>query len=363
MKEKKILVVDFNGTSPTYTHYFSSELAKRDGIEIKVLGYKNVNDLKIHSNLISYVGIDVKNKLLNYFLNWCYLIVIGKSFEVIHIQWLPFLKHSGIDLFFLKLLKKRNKNVFYTVHNFYPHNEVRENVINRYNKLYSILDNLVVHTDETRNKIVKLNPQKKIIRIFHGLFYSGFEKTEIKESNTMVMLGMISPYKGFEDAITIVKKIIDKGYNLKLHIEGAGSIEYIDSLRKMVKDFNIEDNVVIISGYIDVNRLIELYEGAFTALMPYKKIEQSGVVFTSFGLKTPVVAYNVGGLGDIIMDGANGKLVSPGDLNEFQKAIIWTYRNQKDLQSNLRNDNKTIDLWNETGDILIEKYFKISSTP
>ena len=355
-KKTKILIVDFNGTSPTYTHYFSIALKKK-AYEVSILGYKNTSDLEIHTEKLNYIGFRTKSKLINYFSNWIYLILKAKSYNIIHIQWLPFLKFSNIDLLGVSILKKRNKNIFYTAHNLYPHDETREKIKARFNKLYSLLNNIVVHTNSTTKNLKKVGYNKNIIKINHGLFYQGFNINNNLISNKMVMLGRICEYKGCEQAIKALKNLNESGCDLLLHIEGSGSSDYIIKLEKLVKKLNVEDKVTIKYGYINTQRLIDLYKEAFVAIMPYKKIEQSGVVFTAFGLNIPVVANNIGGLKDIVQDRINGRLVEKNNLKQLTESIGWVYKNQIDLKSNL-NKREYINLWDESANILSAQYDK-----
>jgi glycosyltransferase involved in cell wall biosynthesis len=356
-KPNKILIVDFNGTSPTYTHYFSLALEDK-GYELNILGHKNTMDLEVHNKTLNYVGFKLRNKLVNYLCNWFFLIVNAKSYNVIHIQWLPFLKHSVLDLWGIYVLKNRNRNIFYTVHNLYPHDETKEKTKRRFNKLYDMLENIVVHTNTTTENLRKLGYNRNIIEIKHGLFYKGLNKKNGSISNKMVMLGRICEYKGYEEALRALKVLIDEGANFSLHIEGAGSFNYVLKLESLIKELNIEDRVILKYGYIDTSRLIELYCEAFVALMPYKEIDQSGVVFTAFGLNIPVVANNVGGLKDIVQDKVNGRLVEQGNLREFVESIKWVYNNQTDLKNELLK-NEYSHLWQQSADILSKYYNKI----
>lgn len=355
-KSKKILVIDFNGTSPTYTHYFSLAL-KEEGFNVYILGYKNETDLRIHFDQLKYIGLNTKIRILNYFLNWFYLIFNSKSYCAIHIQWLPLLKFSDIDLFFVSWLKRRNRNIYYTVHNVFPHDEKRKAVKRRFKKLYNLLDNIVVNTDETIKTLRKMGINKNFIRINHGLFFKGFNQKTKVTTNKMVMLGRICEYKGFDDAIRALKELKNLGHEFILHIEGSAEEDYFLKLKKRIKNYNLEQNIILLNGYLDVEKLIDLYTNAFVTLMPYKKIEQSGVAFTSLGLNIPIVAYKVGGLNEVIVDKVNGRLVDKDNVWDFRDSILWVFDNQLKLKDNLQNYNYE-EYWSQSAKVLIKQYTK-----
>jgi len=124
----------------------------------------------------------------------------------------------------------------------------------------------------------------------------------------------------------------------------------------LVAKLDLNDSVTIQEGYVHIERLIELYNRAFVTLMPYKRIEQSGVVFTSLGLKVPVVSYGVGGIREVIKDRVNGRIVPPDDIDAFYAAILWTFKNRELLQGNL-NQEYYSNYWNENARILLSEYF------
>ena len=68
---------------------------------------------------------------------------------------------------------------------------------------------------------------------------------------------------------------------------------------------------------------------------PYIDATQSGVIMTSYSMGKPVIASNVGGLGEMVEDKKSGLLVSPGDVNELANSIITLLRDD-DLRMHMR---------------------------
>lgn len=328
---KKILIIDFNGTTPVYTYYFAKNLKSKDSI-VDILGYKNKEELKYFDEKLNYIEINLKNKGINYFCYWIYLFFLTRKYDALVIEWLPFLKYSSFEIILIKILKKLNKNLFYTVHNFFPHNNSDKKIENRYLNLYQNLPNLLVHSFETKKKLEKYKIKNRIIKINHGALFSDINFTEKKDLKMIGMFGTISEYKGIEDAIKMLSLLADKSYYL--YIAGKGKENYIEKLKKLVAEYNLENKVIIDNKYLSVEEIIKLTKKSSITLMPYKNIEQSGVALTSIGLGTPIVGYSIGGLKDLVITGYNGILVESGQYLELSKGVEKVVENYDYFQKN-----------------------------
>lgn len=352
---KRVLIVDFNGTAPTYNYYFVKGLLD-EGLDVTVLGKENEAFTAIHEVKIKHVGIFFGVKLLDYILNWIKLFSLAKKYDVIHFQWLPMLKFTSIELSLLNRLRKINNNIFYTVHNFFPHNSISEKVNRRYIELYKSVDNLVVHADATTVKIKEKVEDKEIIKIEHGYFYAEFrDNTEKSKEYDLAMLGNILPYKGVEDAIEAIALMPE--HKVKLLIAGKCTPEFEASLRKLIADKVLENQVFLEIGFLSVQQLIDYYAVSALSIMPYKEIEQSGVLYTSLGLKVPIVGYKSGGISETVINDCNGYLVEKNNIVALSKAIEIGLENSKKWSDFIVEYNAQ-DLWRKNAKILKESYLR-----
>ena len=102
---KRILVVDFNGTSSVYTHYFSNGL-KDENTLVKILGKKKSAFLDVFNSKNEYIGYNTRFKFLNYILNWIWLLFNYKKFDIVVIQWLQLIKYLSAEVYLVKYLQK-----------------------------------------------------------------------------------------------------------------------------------------------------------------------------------------------------------------------------------------------------------------
>lgn len=346
---KKILVVDFNGTSSVYTHYLSKGLKDKED-ELKILGKKKPEFLDVFEDLNEYLGFKTKFKLLNYILNWCFLLVNYKKFNVIVIQWLQLLQYTSIEIKLINYLQSRVKLV-YIVHNLYPHNTENKKITRRYDKLYKTCKNISVHTSKINKKVLELSPNANISRIEHGFFFNEFRhKVTKKQPKKCLMIGYISKYKGIEDALEVVKILKERGVIIDLEIIGLATPEYLNVLTKLIHDFNINEQVTILSEEVPTGFLISKINESRMLWLPYKNISQSGVAYTSIGLGKPFVGYNVGNFKESFGDLGVAKIVKKDSIEDFSNGVIQVFENEdfyrKNIETlssqNLWKSNKTM---------------------
>lgn len=354
---KKVLIVDFNGTAPTYTYYFAMGLMD-NGLDVSILGTEDTSFTAIHPVKINYVGMHSSNKLFNYIMNWLNLLRKAKKYDAIHIQWLPMLKFSSIELSLIKALKKRNSNIFYTVHNFFPHNSEIVEVNSRYLRLYGILENLVIHAKSTAQKIQKEVGPKRMIKIEHGYFYSEFRaEKNVEKTFDIAMLGNVLPYKGVEDAIEVVEVLRQMNLNVKLLIAGKCSPGYLLVLKNLIEEKGLKTHIILDIGFLTVEKLMHYYNTTTLSIMPYKEIEQSGVLHTSLGMGVPIVGYALGGIAETITNDREGYLVPKDDLEKLAKAVERGLKNREIWSANIKKV-QTENIWYKNASILKEAYFK-----
>ena len=132
----------------------------------------------------------------------------------------------------------------------------------------------------------------------------------------ILMFGRISPYKGIHVLCKAMQIVGERYPDIRCIIAGSGKI-YFD-----FSPYENEKNINLINKYIQTDELVHLIKGSLFTVCPYKDATQSGVIFSSFALNKPVVASNVGALGDSVKEGITGLLVQPNDPRQLAEAII-----------------------------------------
>lgn len=136
--------------------------------------------------------------------------------------------------------------------------------------------------------------------ILHGIKISDFSYSAVSD-NYFFWMSRISPEKRVEDAISFAKKT---GHNLII----AGPIRNQEYYDRIVKP-NLNEKIKYV-GELNFKQKVKYYQKAKAFLFTAKPPEAFGlVVIEALACGTPVIAYDIGAMSEIINDGVNGFLV------------------------------------------------------
>lgn len=120
-----------------------------------------------------------------------------------------------------------------------------------------------------------------------------------------------------------------------------------------------KDNVIIHEiGTVDNDReLIELYNFADVFVTPSMIDNLPNTIMEAMSCSTPCVAFNIGGIPDLIDDKYNGYLATPYSVDDFAKGIYWVLTSNKNNRLGLNARNKVLQ--NYTYDDIASKYISL----
>ncbi len=182
------------------------------------------------------------------------------------------------------------------------------------------IDIFIALTNFTKDKLVEGGfPKDKIDTVGNFLLQDGIRKTYDKE-NYAVFMGRLSSEKG----LMTLLKAFQKVNKFKLKMAGKGELE------QELKGY-IEKNKMLqveIIGFISGKERLELLGKAKFSIIPSQWYETFGMsVLESFSVGTPVIASRIGGLPELVEEGKNGLLFSPGNVDDLAEKISYLYKN------------------------------------
>ena len=200
-------------------------------------------------------------------------------------------------------------------------------------------NHIILHSVNTKTDyLANYEPVNKDVDVIkYGLFetYRLFPDQTREEPRTLLYYGIILPYKGLEYLVKAFKIVRIELKDVRLIIAGRGQIYFDEAILK-------DEGIELINRTITEEELVHLNKRATIVICPYVSASQSGIPVTSFIFEKPVIASNVEGLTEYVIDGFNGILVPPGDTtalaNEIKRLLVDSGLKNK-IKTNIRKLN------------------------
>jgi len=222
---------------------------------------------------------------------------------VVHLQWLTL---PQVDA----ALLPRGVPLVLTAHDVAPR-EPRPGQRAAWRRLLGRMDAVVVHTEHGRDRLIDEIgvPRDRVRVIAHGAFEhlttSGGElPPELAAGDGPVVLcfGLVRPYKGVDVLLDAWQGVQDA----ELWIVGLPKMD-LASLRA-----SAAPSVRFVDRFVSDGEAAALFRRADLVVLPYREIDQSGVLFTALAFGAPLLLTAVGGFTEIAAAGA-ARSVPPGD--------------------------------------------------
>lgn len=249
-----------------------------------------------------------------------------------------------------------------TKHDPFPHSEEASRKTNFYRKLSFRFCKKFVVLNKNQHSLFcetyKIKPENVLVNrlgVYDNIHAFVKKEWSIRDNNVL-FFGRITPYKGIEFLCEAMKKVHAVIPDATLTIAGGGHFYFDISEYQQLQYFEI------MNRYITMEELACLVFESTITVCPYKEATQSGVIMTSFSMCKPVVATNVGGLGEMVEHGKCGLVVEPSDSEALADAIIQILSDKEKLEHMRFNIEKEYlsgeKSWGAIADKYIEFYLK-----
>jgi glycosyltransferase involved in cell wall biosynthesis len=237
----------------------------------------------------------------------------ARAADVVHFQWL------AVQPLDVRLLPRARPRVL-TAHDFLPR-EPRPGQRAAQRRLYERADAVVVHSAHGAGRLtgdLGLDPGKVHV-IPHGAF------THLTELHTerplpaelaavagpvVLFFGLIRPYKGLDVLLEAWRGV----EGAELWVVGLPKVD-LAPLRAAAPP-----SVRFVPRFVADDELPAFFRRADAVVLPYREIDQSGVLYTALAFGRPLVLSDVGGFGEVAATGA-AELVAPGDAGALRATL------------------------------------------
>lgn len=170
------------------------------------------------------------------------------------------------------------------------------------------------------------------------------------------IIARLSEVKGQDILIKAMKTVHEQIADAKLIIAGEGKTEPL--LRKMVKEFKLEQNVLF---YSFTNKAAEILPLLDIFVMPSRQEGLGISIMEAQAVGVPVIASRVGGIPSLIEEGRTGFLVEPEDPIALGQTILRVLRDP-DRLARVANAGREFIRTNHSADVMVEKALTLYKT-
>jgi glycosyltransferase involved in cell wall biosynthesis len=241
----------------------------------------------------------------------------SRDADVVHFQWLAV---QPLDVHLLP----RDRPVVLTAHDVLPR-EAGRRQRDAQRRLYDRVDAVVVHSDHGRARLVEtlgVDPARVHV-IPHGAFRhlttvapAQLPPAFAQEKRPVVLFfGLLRPYKGVDVLLEAWARLVDAGGpSAELWVVGLPKMD-VSALRAAAPP-----GVRFVDRFVTDPEAAAFFARADAVVLPYREIDQSGVLFTALAFGRPLVLSDVGGFPEIAAEGA-AELVPAGDPAALAEAL------------------------------------------
>jgi glycosyltransferase involved in cell wall biosynthesis len=177
------------------------------------------------------------------------------------------------------------------------------------------------------------------------------------EYRYLLFFGFIRAYKGLD---LLIKAFADKRFRKKkLKLIVAGEF-YEDAApyKQLIKLYDLEKDIILFDHFIKDSDVPLYFGAADIVVQPYRSATQSGVTQIAFHYEKPMLVTDVGGLREIVSDGACGYIVKP-EPEEIAEAILDYFENSRleQFSEGVRKEKDKFS-WDKMTTSIIEVYDK-----
>jgi len=247
-----------------------------------------------------------------------------------------------------------------TVHDLLPHDNHSRWMKWVHARIYRIPHHLVVHT---RRMAEELERDFGVDRRRISVMEHGIEPRPAGGSGSsralpvplptprgtlrLLFFGHVMRYKGLD---VLFQALEDPGLDVELVVSGLCiDAALTRELEALLQAHPHRERITWHNGFVTEARMEELFVSADAVVLPYRHIDQSGVLFQALRLGVPLIATRAGSL-DTYVSADIGELCAPGSVPELRDAIRrFAARREDFLRERVREQGRRFEWPNTVG--------------
>ena len=148
------------------------------------------------------------------------------------------------------------------------------------------------------------------------------EEYHIPEDKPIVtLIGRLTNWKGQKLLVDALAKIKDEDFHCLLIGDDQGRVKYTEELRQKIDGYGMNDRFTFIKHLTDVPAAMMLSDVVLSTSIEPEAFGRIAIEGQAMG--RVVVASNIGGSKETVIDGVTGKLFESNNADDLAQAILW----------------------------------------
>ncbi|RPJ62285.1 MAG: glycosyltransferase [Acidobacteria bacterium] len=287
-------------------------------------------------------------------------IIHYQSYRMIRLDWILFL--------LLRLLRQK---IVFTVHDTHSLEASRLDTF-IFSRTARRSDILLVHSSNARAVLIerwKVKPER--VRVIPHGGYDYYHPVKVARSEArrhlgyeneflLLAFGTIRQYKGLDYLLPAVAQACRQIPALRLIIAGRSFDTALGArYQQQIADLGLNDIVRFENRFIETAEVEKFFGAVDLVVLPYIRIDQSGVLFLAYTFGKPVLVTSIGGLPEMVRQGESGYLVPPADSQALHDGILraWAERHRLgEMGANARRLIQEEYTWERQAEITEDAY-------
>jgi len=216
-------------------------------------------------------------------------------------------------------------------------------VLDRFSERF--VDRYIVVSEALRKRLIEKHkiPAKKIVKIYNGVEIDSDARCLMPDARKKIMQELMIPenvmlagtigrlvwQKGLPYFIQAIKEINArwKMQDVRYLIVGEGKER--NNLEKKIKYLGLSDKVIFTGFCSDIKEILYSLD---VFVLPSIREGQPIVLLEAMAMETPIVATDIEGVNETIVDGITGILVPPKNPSALAEAIVCLLKDKKKAQ-------------------------------
>jgi glycosyltransferase involved in cell wall biosynthesis len=201
-------------------------------------------------------------------------------------------------------------------------------LIHRMEREYEICDRIVVPSTVAQASFAKFGHAAKAVVVFPGVdeqFFSPLSQPEQQTKFRVCFTGRVELAKGAGYLLQAWKRLALPNAELVL----AGEVR--PEMRGLLQTY--ADSTVRTTGFLRASELLRHYRESDLFVFPSVNEGLAQVVLEAMAAGLPVVASDLSGAGDCVMEGVEGFITAARDVDRIAEAILWCYQHREETRA------------------------------